>query len=181
MPRISETARANANTSQGLSSEDSVSEAEFTTAMRQVAFSVALVTGCHGATRGGLTATSISPVSALPPILLVCVNGESEALSLIMESGAFAVNYLAEAQHSLARLFSTSGADSTARFTGGSWSRFATGAPVLSGATANFDCRLEECIPFGSHRLLLGRVVATATRGEDGLLYRDRQFRRLAP
>lgn len=158
-----------------------VSHAEFRTAMRQVASSVAVVTGMDGDARNGLTATSVCPVAVTPPTLLVCVNEEASALPLITASGAFAVNFLSEDQHPLARLFSTAKLGADARFAHGRWHALETGAPVLDGAVASFDCRLEECIRYASHSLLLGRVVATAILGESGLLYRDGLFRRLAP
>lgn len=181
MPWISETANASPERPPGPSTSDGICEAEFKAAMRQVAFSVAVVTCQHDGARDGLAATSICPVSAHPPVLLVCVNGEASALPPILDSGAFAVNYLTEDQHPVARVFSSAETDSERRFGEGAWADLETGAPVLAGALASFDCRLENSITYGSHRLLFGRVVATTLLWDSGLLYRDRQFRRLAP
>lgn len=158
-----------------------VSQAEFKTAMRQVAASVAVITATSEDGRSGLTATSVCAVALTPPTLLVCVDEEASTLPVITGSGTFAVNFLSENQHQIARLFSTSKLNSEARFAEGDWRSLTTGAPVLDGAMASFDCRLETCIRHASHCLLLGRVVATATLPEAGLLYRDKQFRRLAP
>lgn len=165
----------------GMSPEEGISEAEFRTAMRQVTASVAVITAANGESGNGLTATSVCPVALEPPTLLVCVSDDAPALPVITASGSFAVNFLTEDQHQVARLFSTQKLDAGARFAGGDWTSLATGAPVLEGALASFDCRLEKCIRHASHSILLGRVVAAAIMGETGLLYRDGQFRRLAP
>ncbi|MFN4211704.1 MAG: flavin reductase family protein, partial [Devosia sp.] len=44
------------------------------------------------------------------------------------------------------------------RFTLGSWSRLATGAPVLEGASGVIDCEVEEAIERHGTLIVLGRV-----------------------
>jgi len=87
---------------------ESVTDDEFRTVMRQVVSSVAIVTARSGKVRNGLTATAVCSVSAEPPAMLICVNRRATADGLIAESGAFAINVLTEDQHQIARLFSTS-------------------------------------------------------------------------
>lgn len=159
----------------------SVDDAGFKIAMRQVAASVSVVTARSGATRNGLTVTAVCSVSVEPPTLLVCLNRNASAERLVAESGAFAVNFLAEEQHVIARLFSTSKLNPEQRFAEGRWVSLRTGSPILDGALANFDCLVERCIPFGTHNLFLGRVVAVRSLDADGLIHRDGGFRRLTP
>src|ERR1051326_8117956 len=45
-----------------------------------------------------------------------------------------------------------------------------TGAPILEGAAASFDCEVQERIPSGTHSLYIGRVVAAAFLDADTLL-----------
>jgi flavin reductase len=158
----------------------SVGEAEFKTAMRQVASSVSIVTARSGKLRNGLTATSVCSVTTEPPTMLVCVNRQSRADAIIAESGAFAINVLADEHHKIARLFSTSQSSQEERFAEGRWITMATGAPVLDGAVASFDCQLESCVRSGSHHVYFGLVVAVASFDQQALLYRDGAFRRLA-
>ena len=99
---------------------------------------------------------------------------------IIAESGNFAINFLAEDQHSIARLFSKSKLDADVRFGEGSWLSLVTGSPILDGAVASFDCEVEERIVSGTHHIYVGRVVAVASTGQDALLYRDGLFRKLA-
>ena len=50
-----------------------------------------------------------------------------------------------------------------ARFEGAEWTALETGAPVLVGALAAFDCRVTDTKAFGSHTLFFGEVVAMAS------------------
>ena len=158
----------------------SVTDAEFKTVMRQVVSSVAIVTARAGKIRNGLTATAVCSVSAEPPTMLICVNRRATAESIIAESGAFAINFLTQDQHQIARLFSTSKLSGDERFAEGKWESLVTGAPVLDGAAASFDCRVEECHLSGTHHIYIGRVVAASSLDQHALLYRDGSFRRLA-
>ena len=158
----------------------SVTDNEFRTVMRQVVSSVAIVTARAGKVRNGLTATAVCSVSAEPPTMLICVNRRATAEGLIAESGAFAINVLTEDQHQIARLFSTSKLGADERFAEGKWMSMVTGAPVLDGAVAAFDCRVEECHLSGTHHIYIGRVVAATSLDQHALLYRDGSFRRLA-
>ena len=158
-----------------------IGEGDFKIAMRQVASSVAVITARSGMHANGLTATAVCSVSATPPVLLVCVNKGASAEAIIAESGSCAVNFLTEEQHRVARLFSTPKLSAEERFAEGLWQAQVTGAPVLEGALASFDCMVEDCVPSETHNIYLGRVVAAASLDQEGLIYRDGLFRRLAP
>jgi flavin reductase (DIM6/NTAB) family NADH-FMN oxidoreductase RutF len=158
----------------------SVTDAEFKTVMRQVVSSVAIITACSGKLRNGLTATAVCSVSAAPPTMLVCVNRNATAEAIIAESGSFAINFLAEEQHPIARLFSTSKLNSHERFGEGKWLSMVTGSPVLEGAVASLDCVVEDRVLSGTHHIYVGRVVAATSLDQHALLYRDGSFRRLA-
>ena len=160
-------------------SGDVVDESVFKAAMRQVASSVAIVTVRIRGRCNGLTATAVCSVAASPPTMLVCVNRSASAEPLIEEAGAFAINFLSDRQHAIARLFSTARLPPDERFSEGRWGRLETGAPVLEGAAASFDCRVESKIVSGTHHIYLGRVVAVTSLEQDVLLYRDGSFRRL--
>lgn len=165
----------------GTTQSEGIGEAAFKMAMRQVASSVAVITSRAGSRVNGLTATAVCSVSASPPVILVCVNKGASAEAIIAESGVFAVNFLTEAQHLVARLFSTAKLSPEERFAEGHWQAQVTGAPVLDGALASFDCVVETCIASGTHSIYFGRVIAAESLDQEGLIYRDGSFRRLAP
>lgn len=160
--------------------DETVSDAEFKTVMRQVVSSVAVITARSGKLRNGLTATAVCSVSADPPTMLVCINRNASAEAIIAETGTFAINFLTEDQHKVARLFSTSKLSPEERFAEGKWLSLATGSPVLDGAVASFDCRVEDRVVSGTHHIYFGRVVAATSLDQEALLYRDGSFRRLA-
>lgn len=157
----------------------SVGDSEFRLAIRQVAASVAIVTACSGKQRDGLTATAVCSVSASPPTMLVCINRSVSAEPLIDTSGAFAINFLSDRQHGIARLFSTEKLAPEERFAQGNWRRLETGSPVLEGAVASFDCVVASRIVAGTHHIYLGRIVSLTSTQQDVLIYRDGSFRRL--
>ncbi len=160
---------------------DGVPSDDFRLAMRRVLSSVAIVTARSGAIRNGLTATAVCSVSAEPPTVLACVNRNASAEAVIAESGCFSINFLTEDQAAIARLFSTPKLDGDSRFSEGDWIAMVTGSPVLAGAAASFDCRVETRIAAGTHHIYIGCVVAVSSGERDTLLYRDGAFRRLEP
>jgi flavin reductase (DIM6/NTAB) family NADH-FMN oxidoreductase RutF len=158
---------------------DGVSSHDFRSTMRHVVSSVAIVTARAGDVRNGLTATAVCSVSAEPPTVLACVNRNASAEAVIAESGCFAINFLTEDQHGIARLFSTPKLAEDDRFGEGAWLSLASGSPILGGAAASFDCKVEQRIVAGTHHIYIGRVLAVASVDRDALLYRDGMFRKL--
>src|SRR5262245_36013541 len=67
----------------------------FKSVMRNVAGAVSIVTASHVGLRAGLTATSLTALSAEPPTVIVCVNRAASAWPTIEAAGHFAINVLA--------------------------------------------------------------------------------------
>ena len=155
---------------------------DFKRGMRQLAAGVNVITTANGPDGDGLTATAVCSISAEPPHLLVCINSSASAHGPIHKSGAFCLNVLAHDQEDVARRFAgMDGADRVDRFKIGTWSHLATGAPVLDGALANFDCIVVREIEAATHTLFIGRVLAVRTK-DDGapLIYGNGRFTSLA-
>ena len=163
-----------------LSSTPTVSPDLFKFVMRQVTSPVAVVAAQDGDRRGGLTATAICSATADPPTIIVCINRSSSAGALIKACGAFSVNFLADDQAPLARVFSTARTSSETRFAAARWKRLITGAPILQGALCTFDCRVTDRVMSGTHQVFFGAVVAAEAQSGNPLLYRDGFFRRVA-
>src|ERR1700730_17983759 len=90
----------------------------------------------------GMTCQSFCALSLDPPLILVCPGKSSASWPRIEAAGHFAVNVLAEDQEELCRGFAAKGGD---KFAGVGWSAGPfTGAPVLAGALAWMECRLEQ-------------------------------------
>ncbi len=133
----------------------------FRSAMREFAAGVAIVAAGQGPQRAGCTATSIASLSLEPPTLVLCLAKASATLGAIRSSGAFGVSILNSAAEELAERFAgRTGARGADRFVEGDWIELMTGAPILRGAAAAMDCRVEEILPRHTHAILIGRVVA---------------------
>lgn len=151
---------------------------DFKHGMRQLAAGVNVITVSEGSVKDGLTATAACSISAEPPHLLICINASAGAHGPIHRVGAFCLNVLARNQEHIARRFA--GLDGCARhqrFDIGAWTALATGAPVLEGALANFDCLVVREIAASTHTIFIGRVLEVRPPGCGApLIYRDSQF-----
>ncbi len=150
----------------------------FQRAVGRFASGVTVVTTRSSVGLRGITASSFTFVSSEPPLVLVCIVGTSTFVPLIAETGAFAVNILAEDDEFLADRFANRAPLVSATFSGVPYITAATGAPLLRGAVAWFDCRLHATYDGGDHRIFVGQVVAFAEQeGEPLLVYRSRYAR----
>jgi len=107
----------------------------------------------------GFLALSATHLCADPPMLMVSVDKKTSAFQAMVDGGHFAINYLSTDQADLAGPFGgkgdLKGAD---RFQLGSWTKLATGAPILEGAAGAIDCEIEEVIERFGTAIVIGRV-----------------------
>ncbi|WP_306115657.1 MULTISPECIES: flavin reductase family protein [unclassified Roseovarius] len=154
----------------------------FIAAMAGAATQVSVVTTDGPAGRFGVTVSAFSSVSAEPPLVLVCINRRSPAIQAIEANDAFCVNLLGDDQADIANCFAgRPGALAPYDFTGCTWESATTGAPALSGAIANFDCRVETSYDAGTHRIFIGRVVEALSRDAAPLAFSKRAYQALRP
>ncbi len=125
----------------------------------------------------GLTANSFTSVSLDPPLLLVCIAKTSNSLKVMQQVSHFAVNVLQIGQQPVSNLFAKSGED---RFSNTPWQAGQNGAPILTGALVNFECRRHAEHDGGDHIILIGHVErARYEPRRDPLLYFKGKYRRL--
>lgn len=116
----------------------------------------------------GFTANSFSSVSLDPPLLLVSIANSSSNLAAFATGKGLAVNILAEGQKDISSTFARPSED---RFANVYWRQGPVGSPLIAGASAWFDCTLEQAIPAGDHTLLIGRIAAFEATPAPGLGY----------
>jgi 4-nitrophenol 2-monooxygenase / 4-nitrocatechol 4-monooxygenase, reductase component len=116
----------------------------------------------------GMTASAVTSLSMDPPMLLVCINDRNPTAHAVSSSGSFAVNILAESQVDLAEQFGRPGDD---KFSGVDKRYGCLGEPVLGEALAHLECRVEEEVRGGTHRVFLSRVVHADAREGAPLTY----------
>lgn len=157
----------------------SIEAAEFRRLLAHLATGVTVVAAA-GPTGGarGLTATAVASVSLDPPLVLACVDRDSDTHACIDRAGAFAVSILAEDMEGLARRFAEEAAGE--KFDGVAHRTEVTGAPVLAGSVAWVDCRLWATYDGGDHSIFVGRVVAGNARPGAPLVHFLGAYARLA-
>ncbi len=155
---------------------------EFRDAMRAFVGNVSVLTVGVGEAASGLVVTSAISLSADPPLLLACVNRTSSSYPLLVEHRCFGWSSLGAAHTGVAERFSGfGGIKGAARYVGAEWDTAVTGARLLKGAPAAFDCTVEEMIDRASHTILIGRVQAIrTTAGTGALIYWQGGYRGLA-
>ncbi|MFH8341999.1 flavin reductase family protein [Streptomyces sp. AM6-12] len=142
---------------------------------RRHAAGVAVITARGAAGPVGFTATSLTSVSAEPPMISFGIGTGASSWPAIAEAGHIGVHVLGEHQGELAATFARSGAD---RFGAPTvWHDGPEGVPVLDDVLAWLVCRVVARVPAGDHRIVLGEVVlGDPTGGGRPLLYHQGRF-----
>jgi len=116
----------------------------------------------------GMVVGSFSSVSLDPPLVGFFPDKRSTTWPLIERAGHFCVNVLASDQVALCRQIASPGD----KFKDVEYTVSAHGLPVLDGAMAAIECRVEQVIAAGDHWLVLGRVLGLeARRDTDPMLF----------
>ncbi|MEV0738068.1 flavin reductase family protein [Streptomyces sp. NPDC050549] len=142
---------------------------------RQHAAGVAVITARGGTGPVGFTATSLSSVSAEPPMLSFGISTGASSWPAISGAEHVGVHILGEHQEQLAATFARSGAD---RFGAPTvWHEGPEGVPVLDGVLAWLVCGVVARVPAGDHRIVIAEVVLGDHAGSGRpLLYHQGRF-----
>jgi len=152
----------------------------FVDAMSRVGNGVNVVTTDGLGGRDGVTVSSACSVTAEPPSLLACIHHESSAAEAIEHNGVFCLNVLGEGQREVSEAFAGRVQGLADPFTTAEWSRLVSGSPVLGGAVAAFDCKVDHMLTEGTHRIFIARVVAAIEGNVSPLVYGRRRYARIA-
>jgi len=149
-------------------------------AMRQWATGVTIVTSALNGKRHGMTVSSFTSVSLVPPMVLVSIERVVRTHQLVSQSGIFGVSILSDEHKKISDRFAGRETELEDRFKGLQTITLETGVPLLYDGLANFDCKVVGQHEAGSHSLFIGSVVAVRL-GNSGnpLIYYDRQYRQL--
>ncbi|MFE9705269.1 flavin reductase family protein [Streptomyces sp. NPDC005930] len=145
---------------------------------RRHAAGVAVITARGPGGPVGFTATSLTSVSASPPLLSFGIGTGSSSWPAVSEAEHVGVHLLGEHQEELAATFARSGADRFAAPT--AWREGPEGVPVLEGVLAWLVCRAVARVPAGDHRIVLAEVLLGDPAGEGRpLLYHQGRYQGL--
>jgi flavin reductase (DIM6/NTAB) family NADH-FMN oxidoreductase RutF len=150
------------------------SERDFRDAMAQLAMGVSIICADRGDGRyAGFTANTFNSVSLDPPLVVWSLAHTAANLAVFERTERYAINLLAHDQVDLARRFSRPHAD---RFAGVPYKLGASGAPLIDGCIAWFECSHHTQIKAGDHVVFLGEVERCGLAPGTGLVYHHRKF-----
>jgi flavin reductase (DIM6/NTAB) family NADH-FMN oxidoreductase RutF len=126
-----------------------------------------LVTSANADSRGGLIATFAARASIVPslPRMVLGVAKQHHTWGLIEASDRFALHLLFPDQTDLIRRFGSRSGHGVDKFRGLPDERTPGGCPLLTGALAWLDCRVENRMDTGDRTLYLAAVEAGGTSG----------------
>jgi len=122
----------------------------------------------------GLTASSFNSVSLQPPLVLWSLSHAASSLGIFADGSHYAIHVLAADQKELAERFAMRGVD---RWAGLDHRPGISGAPLLAGAAATFECFNRSRYQEGDHTIFVGEVERCEHReGASPLLYHGGKF-----
>jgi flavin reductase (DIM6/NTAB) family NADH-FMN oxidoreductase RutF len=149
--------------------------------MRNWATGVTVVTTELDGGRHGMTVSSFTSVSLAPPLVLVSLERVTQTHRLLEQSGFFAVTVLSEDQQAVSDRFAGRQPDGEERFAGLETFTLVSGAPLIRGGLAYFDCRVVSTFSAGTHTVFIGEVLVVQGGEHTAapLLYHDRDYHQL--
>lgn len=142
---------------------------EFRRALGMFATGVTIVTTkAADGTPVGITANSFNSVSLEPPMVLWSLANNARSLPAFTGSEFWNVHILSNEQEALSNRFARPGED---KFAGLELDTQASGAPLLPGCSARFQCKNAFKYDGGDHTIFVGEVVQYDSSALPPLLY----------
>ncbi|CAN5678575.1 flavin reductase family protein [soil metagenome] len=116
---------------------------------------VSVVAAFEDGTPVGMAIGSFFSISLDPPLVGFAAGRGSSTWPRLKAAGKFCVNFLAEDQEDVSRVFASKEAD---KFAGIGWDHSPNGSPRLTGALAWIDCSLDVVHEAGDHDLAVCAV-----------------------
>lgn len=134
--------------------------------------------GAHDTEPTGIIVNSFTSVSLDPPLLLWCLDKNSNRFGPFMASDSFGVNILAADQRDLSDGFA---GGTVFDFDDVETETWETGAAILPAAMVNLECTVTDRHACGDHVIIVGEVSRLRINDpDDPLVYHASGYRRLA-
>ena len=134
----------------------SIDARELRDAFGRFATGVTIITVSSGGEPNGLTANSFSSVSLEPPLVLWSLARNADCFDAFEREDHFAINILNRTQEALSTRFATKDIDKWAEV---GYRAGETGSPLLAGAIATFECKVQARHDGGDHVIYVGEVL----------------------
>src|SRR6202035_1096695 len=161
----------------------SVTSAEFRQALGCFATGVTVITVDYEGQVQGMTANAFASVSLDPPLVLVCVDHSARTHAHLHAKKRFGINVLAEDQRVISEYYAQPVCthERAEEEAGARFERTAKGTPMLRGALAYLECRLQSTQEAGDHTIFIAEVEDVVVREGDPLLFFRGKYRKVGP
>ncbi len=158
-----------------------MSNGDFSDILAKIPYGVSVVTMGRGGAQveNGLTISWMSQISFKPPMLMVAVDKLHYSVDLLRSTKNFCVNLLGEDQAALAGRFAKQATNRDDKLADVEQRTSESGAAILTGAVAYFDCEVTSIVEAGDHLVVMGQIEDAAMLKEraplttaSGLRYR---------
>lgn len=141
--------------------------------MARFATGVTLLTVDYEGQVRGMTANAFTSVSLDPQLVLVCVDHKAQTHAHLHARKRFGINVLSEQQRAVSEYYSSSDHDLPHPWQEppACFERTAHGTPVLHGALAYLECRLQQTYDAGDHTIFIAEVEEMVVRPGRPLLF----------
>jgi flavin reductase (DIM6/NTAB) family NADH-FMN oxidoreductase RutF len=121
----------------------------------------------------GMTANAFTSVSLDPLLVLVCVDQKARTHAHLHARKRFGINVLSERQRKISEHYAQVDRDPARAESeaGARFDRTQQGTPVLHGALAYLECRLQSAQDAGDHTIFIAEVEDVVVREGRPLLY----------
>ncbi|MCC7407986.1 MAG: flavin reductase [Phycisphaeraceae bacterium] len=138
--------------------------------LRMIPYGVFVVTARHNGQVHAATIDWVTQASFNPPMVVVCLRGDSQICRMVRESGVLGLHMLGEGQKALAADFFKNISGDDTQINGHACELGETGVPLLLEAPAAVELRVVDVLAQSDHHVVLGEVAAVVLRREAGPL-----------
>jgi 3-hydroxy-9,10-secoandrosta-1,3,5(10)-triene-9,17-dione monooxygenase reductase component len=151
----------------------SIDVARFKEVLGHFATGVAVITAATPQGPVGFTCQTFGALSLEPTLISFSAVSTSNSWPRARDIGNLGVNILSSDQEAVARVFGQSGSD---KFAGVDWSPAPNGAPLIEGALAHMEGRVEFVTTQGDHDIVVIAVDFALSHSGSPLVFYRGQF-----
>jgi flavin reductase (DIM6/NTAB) family NADH-FMN oxidoreductase RutF len=154
---------------------------EFREAMGCFATGVTIVTVDLDGEVHGMTANAFASVSLDPLLLLICVDHRARTHAHLHAKKRFGINILSQDQRLISEYYAQPAYshERAEQEAGARFERTARGTPILHGALAYLECKLQSAQEAGDHTVFIAQVEDVVVRQGEPLLFFRGQYREI--
>lgn len=148
-------------------------------AARMFASGITVAAASHGGRSHAIAATAFCSLSLDPPLVLLAVNHSGQLVDIAQRAGHVGISILGAEQREISEWAASTGRVPAAQLPYPTVAA-RTGAPLIEGAIAWFDCEVQSVTRHGDHIVIVALVVAAwAAEGAEPLLYFEGAYHEL--